>query len=92
MIFLKHVEYEIKDDARLKNLLAHLAGTTSQVSGVTFRDIWFSRDGKEFVLLLECEGEEKYHAWREICPPPPGARDRHEVFMTRQERFPDASG
>ncbi|MGA2526622.1 MAG: hypothetical protein ABSF79_08420 [Smithellaceae bacterium] len=87
MLFLKHVEYEIDDKAKLKGLLAHAKETISQVKGITYKNIYFVKDKKEFVLFLECENEAKYLEWREICPPPPGAKDWHEVLLTRKEYF-----
>jgi hypothetical protein len=85
MLILKHVEYEIVDTAELKNLLTHLRKTTSQIEGVNYKDIYFVKGKKEFVLFLECESEEKYLEWREICPPPPGAKDWYEVLLTKDE-------
>lgn len=67
--------------------MKHLEGTTSQVEGVALNDIFFPKDKHEFVLLLECEGEDKYHEWREICPPPPGAKDWYEVLLRKEEHF-----
>lgn len=87
MLILKHVEYEIKDKAQLENLLAHIRKTISQVEGVIFKDIYFVKGKKEFVLFLECESEEKYLEWREICPPPPGAKDWYEILLTKDEYF-----
>jgi hypothetical protein len=60
MLILKHVEYEIKDATQLENLLVHIKKTTTQVEGVTYKDIYFVKDKREFVLFLECESEEKY--------------------------------
>jgi len=87
MFVLKHVEYEIKDVKQLEGLLAHLKQTTSQVENVVLKDIYFVKGKKEFVLFMECENEAKYHKWREICPPPPGATDWHEVLLSRDEYF-----
>jgi hypothetical protein len=87
MLILKHVEYEIKDVQELEGLLAHVKHTTSQVESVAFKDIYFVKGRKECVLFLECENESKYHEWREICPPPPGATDWHEVLLSRGEYF-----
>ncbi len=87
MLFLKHVEYEIPNTTELESLLTHLRETTSRVDGVTFQDIYFVRGKKEFVLFLGCESEEKYLEWREICPPPPGAKDWYEVLLTKDEHF-----
>jgi hypothetical protein len=42
----------------------------------------------KFVLFLECESEGKYIEWRKICPPPPGATDWYEVFLTKDEYLP----
>jgi hypothetical protein len=88
LLILKHVEYEITEVAELEGLLAHLRKTTSQVEGVTFQGVYFVKNKKEFVLFLQCETEEKYLEWREICPPPPGAKDWYEVLLTQEECFP----
>ncbi len=87
MLVLKHVEYEIAGRRHLEGLLLHLRDTTSEVDGVTFKDIYFKKDKKEFILFLECANEERYLEWREICPPPPGAKDWHEVLITEEEYF-----
>lgn len=87
MLILKHVEFEITDIAQLENLLDHLKETTSQIEGVKLKNIYFVKDQKEFVLFLKCDSEEKYLAWRKICPPPPGANDWYEILFTREERF-----
>jgi hypothetical protein len=87
MLVLKHVEYEIADIVQLKSLLAHLRDTTSQIEGITYKDIYFVKGKKEFVLNLECDSEEKYLEWREMCPPPPGAKDWHQVLLTKDEYF-----
>jgi hypothetical protein len=87
MLVLKHVEYQIVDAIQLEGLLSHLRETTAQVEGITYKDIHFVKGKKEFVLSLECDREDRYHAWRQICPPPPGAKDWHEVLLTKDERF-----
>jgi hypothetical protein len=87
MLILKHVEYEIKDRNQLEDLLAHIRKTASQIGGVVFKDIYFLKGKKEFVLFLECESEKKYLEWREICPPPPGAKDWHEILLSKDEYF-----
>ncbi len=88
MIIMKHVEYEIADLGELNSLLNHLEETTSRVSGVTLRDVYFPRGREEFVLALECNSEDDYLKWRRICPPPPGSRDWYEILLNRDERFP----
>ena len=88
MLILKHVEYEIKDRNQLEDLLAHVRKTASQIGGVAFKDIYFVKGKKEFVLFFECASEQKYLEWREICPPPPGARDWHEILLFKDEYFP----
>jgi hypothetical protein len=88
MLILKHVEYEIKDRNQLEELLAHVRKTASQIGGIVFKDIYFIKGKKEFVLFLKCESEEKYLEWREICPPPPGAKDWYDVLLTKEEHFP----
>jgi hypothetical protein len=40
--------------------LHHLKETTSQVDGVGFKNLYFVKGKKEFVLFLECESEGKY--------------------------------
>jgi len=87
MLILKHVEYEIVDRAQLESLLSHLRKTISQVDGVTFNDIYFKKGKREFVLFLECESEEKYLEWREICPPPQRAKDWYEILLNKEEQF-----
>jgi hypothetical protein len=87
MLILKHVEYGIADTIELENLLTHLRKTTSRIEGVNYKDIYFVKGKKEFVLFLECESEENYLEWREICPPPPGAQDWYEALLTRDEYF-----
>lgn len=87
MIIMKHVEYKIKDVDELVGLLSHLDETTSKVEGISLQEILFAKDKEEFVLILDCETEEIYHEWREICPPPPGANDWFEVFLTKNEHF-----
>jgi hypothetical protein len=87
MLFLKHVEYSITNASQLESLLEHLRKTTSQVEGVTFKEIYFVRGKKEFVLFLECTSEENYHWWRGICPPPPGAKDWYEILLNKEEHL-----
>ncbi len=87
MVVLKHVDYEITGIAQLENLETHLRQTTAEVEGVSYKEIFFIKGKKEFVLYLECESEEKYLEWREICPPPPGAKDWYEVLLSREEYF-----
>ncbi|MGO8945704.1 MAG: hypothetical protein ACLQJ7_18775 [Syntrophobacteraceae bacterium] len=87
MIILKHVEHRIKDEAQLEWLLKHLDETTSKVEGITLQDIFFPKAKEEFVLILECNTEDSYLEWREICPPPPGAKDWYEVLLTKDEHF-----
>ncbi len=88
MIVLKHVEYKLKDLSELESLLNHLDETTSKVPGITLKDIYFPKGKDEFVLVMDCTTEDRYLEWREICPPPPGAKDWHEVFFTKDECFP----
>jgi hypothetical protein len=83
------VACEIEELAQLESLLAHLRETTSQVDGVAFNNPYFVRGKKEFVLFLECESEKEYLEWRKTCPPPPGATDWYEVFLTKDEHFPN---
>jgi hypothetical protein len=87
MMILKHVEHEIKDVTELNGLLTHLKITTSEIDGVTLNNIYFTKGKKEFILFLDCESEEKYLEWREICPPPPGANDWYAILLTKEEHF-----
>ncbi|MHA1959813.1 MAG: hypothetical protein ACW99U_06260 [Candidatus Thorarchaeota archaeon] len=87
MIILKHIEHKLEDLAELVKLVKHVEETTSRVSGVRLLDIYFPRDENEFILLLECTSEESYLEWRDICPPPNGARDWYEVMLTKNEQF-----
>jgi hypothetical protein len=92
MLILKHVEYEITRRGQLDSLLSHVSETTSKIDGVIFNDIYFNKGKKEFILFLECENVEKYLKWREICPPPQGAKDWYEVFLTREEHLTAEKG
>ncbi len=85
MIILKHVEYRIKSRSELERLSNHLRETTSRIPGVTFQDVCFPKGKKEFVVILNCTSEDRYLEWREICPPPPAARDWYEVFLVKDE-------
>ncbi len=87
MKILKHVKYRIKDTTELERLINHINNTSSKVNGVEFKDIFFLKSKNEFVLEMMCVSEEKYLEWRDICPPPPGARDWYEVLLTKQEYF-----
>lgn len=87
MLILKHVEYQIPNTDRLEGLLGHLKETTSRIDGIIFKDIYFPKGKSEFVLFLECKSEKEYHEWREICPPPPGAKDWHDVLLSTDEHF-----
>lgn len=88
MIILKHVEHRIQDRKELDDLLTHLDKTTSSVQGVKLERFCFSQGKDEFVLILECASEERYLKWRDICPPPAGARDWYEIFLTAAEVYP----
>ncbi len=92
MIIFKHVEYQIKDREELDDLRSHLIKTTSLVDGVALDRILISSGRDKFVLVLDCESEATYQEWREICPPPAGARDWYEVFLTDHEAYPDQQG
>jgi hypothetical protein len=92
MMVLKHVEHRIKGRDELERLLAHLGETTSRVDGVALQGLYFIKGKDEFVLVMACDGEDPYLRWREICPPPPGASDWHEVLLTADEHFADGDG
>jgi hypothetical protein len=87
VLILKHVECEISNTAQLKALTDHLNKTTNQIDGIKLIDIFFPKNRKNFVLFLECEEETTYHNWRKICPPPNGATDWFEIFLTKEENF-----
>jgi hypothetical protein len=87
MFILKHVEHVIEDDEELERLRGHLLDTTSNVDGVELIDILFPRGKDEFVLLMDCVSEKSYLEWRDICPPPKGAKDWYEVWLSRNERY-----
>jgi hypothetical protein len=87
IIILKHVEYAISDREELENLLDHVKKTAADIDGVEFKDIYFPKGKEEFILIMECVSERKYMEWREICPPPEGARDWYEVLATEDEHF-----
>lgn len=87
MIIFKHVEYIIQDLRELERLLNHLRETASKVDGVEFKDIYFPKGKGEFTLMMMCASEDKYLEWRDICPPPIGAKDWYEVLLTKDEHF-----
>ncbi|UCG36070.1 MAG: hypothetical protein JSV64_05430 [Candidatus Bathyarchaeota archaeon] len=89
MIVSKHVEYEFRDADHLEKLLEHVRETTSQIGGVKLNGIYFPKGRREFVLAVECVSEDKYLEWRDACPPPAGAKDWYEVYLTREERYPE---
>jgi hypothetical protein len=41
MLIVKHVEFEIPDSDQLEGLLDHLDQTTSQVDGISLKNIYF---------------------------------------------------
>ncbi len=85
MLVLKHVEYEIPNKTQLTNLLNRIRKTTSEIDGISFNNIYFRKDKKEFIIFLQCDSEKKYLKWREICPPPPGANDWYEILISKDE-------
>ncbi|OIP51077.1 MAG: hypothetical protein COZ12_00070 [Deltaproteobacteria bacterium CG_4_10_14_3_um_filter_60_8] len=88
MIVLKHVKYKIRSVDEFDGLISLLEETTSAVEGVQLQDILFPKGKEGFLLVFNCETIEIYHEWRKVCPPPPpGATDRYEVFLTRDEYF-----
>lgn len=87
MIILKHVGHIIKNSSELERLLNHLKETTSKVDGVSLKDVCFPKNREELVLVIKYTNEDKYLEWRDICPPPPGADDWYEVFLTKDEQF-----
>lgn len=87
VIIFKHVEFEFKDADHLEKLLEHVTETTSRIDGVKLNDIYFPKGKREFVLAIECTSENRYLEWRETCPPPRGAKDWYEVYLTKEERY-----
>jgi hypothetical protein len=87
MIIVKHVEHGFSGPDEIERLQAHLLETTSRVEGVILKDILFPKDREEFVLIMDCSTEEKYLEWRRICPPPPGAHDWYEVWLSKEDLF-----
>lgn len=65
----------------------HIEETASRVEGAEFNDVYFPKNKDEFVLVMDCVSEEKYLLWRKTCPPPAGAKDWYEVFLTKEERY-----
>jgi hypothetical protein len=88
MTIFKHVKYKIRNVDELEGLLGILEETTSAVKGVKLQEILFPKGKEGFLLVFNCETIEIYHQWRKVCPPPPpGATDRYEVFLNRDEYF-----
>jgi hypothetical protein len=86
-MIIKHIKHKINDPQDLKDLRHHLDETTSRIEGVEVNDIYFSKNREEFILIMKCNSEESYLNWRKICPPPQGAKDWYEVFITKEEHF-----
>ena len=87
MIILQHIEHRLANTDELIKLQIRLMEMTSKVRGVTLLDIYFPTEKDEVVIALDCESEEKYLEWRKICPPPDGAYNGYEVWMTKAEKF-----
>ncbi len=85
MIFLKHVEYNLKGRDKLESILAHVRETAAQVRGVRLRECFVLQGRDEFILVMECPDEAAYQEWRVLCPPPPGARDWVEAAIAAEE-------
>jgi hypothetical protein len=87
MIIMKHVTHRIIDRTEFNVLHTHLLETTSRIAGVELKNMFFPRGKDEFVLMLECADEDRYLEWRDICPPPPGAEDWYEVWLSGEEQL-----
>jgi hypothetical protein len=85
MIFLKHVQHRLSGRSELDSILAHVRETAAQVRGVRLRECFVLQGRDEFILVMECPDEAAYQKWRELCPPPPGARDWVETAVLAEE-------
>ncbi len=85
MIFLKHVEHKLNHFDDLQSILSHVGETAAKVAGVRLRDMFILRERDEFILVMECPDEDSYKEWRELCPPPPGAKDWVEIAHLPEE-------
>jgi len=75
MIFLKHVQHKLDDQDNLQSILARVRETAARVPGVSLRDFFILQERDELILVMNCPDETAYQEWRELCPPPPGAKD-----------------
>jgi hypothetical protein len=72
MIFLKHVQHKLGSWDDLQSILTHIRETILQ-----------ERD--EFILVMDCPNEAAYQEWRNLCPPPPGAKDWVEPAILAED-------
>ncbi len=75
MIFLKPVQYKLDYRDHLQSILAHVRGTAAKVLGVSLRNFFVLQERDEFILVMDCANEAAYQEWRDLCPPPQGAKD-----------------
>ena len=85
MIFLKHVQHKLDNRDDLRSILAHILETAKKVPGVRLRDLFILRERDEFILVMDCPDEKAYQEWRDLCPPPPGAKDWVESAILAED-------
>jgi hypothetical protein len=85
MIFLKHVQHKLDNQDDLQSILAHIHETAKKVPGVRLRDFFILQERNEFILVMDCPSEKVYQEWRNLCPPPPGAKDWVESAILAED-------
>jgi hypothetical protein len=85
MIFLKHVQHKLGSRDDLQSILAHIRETAKKVPGVRLRDFFILQERDEFILVMDCLNETAYQEWRDLCPPPPGAKDWVEPAILAED-------
>jgi hypothetical protein len=85
MIFLKHVQYRLNDQHELQSLLAHVRKTAAKAAGVRLRDFFILLERDEFILVVDCPDQATYQKWRDLCPPPPEAKDWIELAVLPED-------
>jgi hypothetical protein len=85
MIFLKHVQHKLGSWDDLQSILTHIRETATKVPGVRLRDFFILQERDEFILVMDCPNEAAYQEWRNLCPPPPGAKDWVEPAILAED-------
>jgi len=85
VIFLKHVQHKLENRDDLQSILTHIRETAKKVPGVSLRDFFILQERDEFILVMDCPNAKAYNEWRNLCPPPPGAKDWVELAILAKD-------